>query len=140
MNGGGRRGGGPSIAPHRLLGNLSQAEGKDRTVGERGRRRDERGPAKLRTEAAAVARPPVPLLAPYPLTVEAEDGPDGPVPQWVVWRGQRRGVVAIEDEWRVDDEWWRDEVSRHYFAVRVEGDRRLTVFLDRVAGTWWQHS
>ena len=140
MNGGGRRGGGPSIAPHRLLGDLaSRAEGRDRKAGGRGGRRNESGPAKLRTEAGAVARPPVPLHVPRPLAVESEDGPDGPVPRWVVWRGQRRGVVAIDDEWRVDDEWWRDEVSRHYFLVRVDGDRRLTLFLDRIAGTWWQH-
>ena len=130
MNGGGRRGGGPSIAPHRLLG--------DRAVGERPERGGRAaGPA---ARSVVLARPPVPLHAPRPLTVEAEDGPDGPVPRWVVWRGQRRGVVAIDDEWRVDDEWWRDEVSRHYFLVRVDGDRRLTLFLDRIAGTWWQHS
>jgi hypothetical protein len=81
----------------------------------------------------------VPLHAPRALAVGAEVGPDGPVPRWVVWRGQRRRVAAIDEEWRVDDEWWRDEISRHYFVVRLDDERRLTLFLDRLGGTWWQH-
>ena len=80
------------------------------------------------------------LMQPRPLAVEAEDGPDGPAPRWVTWRGKRRRVATVEDEWRVDDEWWRDEVSRHYFAVTLADGCRLTFFLDRIAGTWWEQS
>lgn len=79
-----------------------------------------------------------PLNAPRPLAVEAVATPDGPQPVGVVWRGRRRRVVAIDDEWRVDDAWWRVPISRHYFVVRLAGDHRLTLFLDRLAGTWWQ--
>jgi len=28
-------------------------------------------------------------------------------------------VASIDDEWQVDDEWWRAEVSRRYFAVTL---------------------
>jgi hypothetical protein len=76
------------------------------------------------------------LNAPRPLVVEAVDGPDGPRPRWVVWRG-RRAVASIDDEWQIDDEWWRAEVSRHYFAVTLADGSRLTLFHDPLAGTWW---
>ena len=87
---------------------------------------------------AELRRPPTRLKVPRPLVVETEAGPDGPAPRWVTWRGTRRAVAAVEDDWRVDDEWWRDEVSRHYFAVTLADGCQLTLFLDRIAGTWWE--
>ena len=81
-------------------------------------------------------RPASVLNAPRPLVVEATDGPDGPRPRWVLWRG-RRAVASIDDEWQVDDEWWRAEVSRHYFAVTLADGCHLTLFHDQHAGTWW---
>jgi hypothetical protein len=55
----------------------------------------------------------------------------------VVWRGKRRAVASIDDEWEIDDEWWRDEVSRRYFAVTLADGSGLTLFHDRLAGAWW---
>ena len=46
---------------------------------------------------------PAALNVPRPLDVEAVEGPDGPVPQWVVWRGKRRRVATVDDVWQVDD-------------------------------------
>jgi hypothetical protein len=77
-------------------------------------------------------------MAPRLLAVEAEEDFDGPVPRWVVWRGKRRRVASVEDDWRIDDEWWRDEISRHYFAMTLADGCRITLFLDRIAGTWWE--
>jgi hypothetical protein len=109
--------------------------------GPAGRERSQRGQPPYPAAAPAEARrPPTPLKAPRPLAVEAEEGPDGPAPQWVTWRGTRRAVATVEDDWRVDDEWWRDEVSRHYFAVTLADGCRLTLFFDRIAGTWWEQS
>ncbi len=86
--------------------------------------------------SAGIPRPSSVLNAPRPLVVEAADGPDGPRPRWVLWRG-RRAVASIDDEWQVDDEWWRAEVSRHYFAVTLADGSHLTLFHDQLAGTWW---
>jgi hypothetical protein len=94
-------------------------------------------PAGRASLPAEVRRPPTPLKVPRPLVVEAEAGLDGPTPCWVVWRGKRRRVAELGEEWRVDEEWWRDEVSRHYFAVTLADGCRLTLFLDRLAGTWF---
>jgi hypothetical protein len=92
------------------------------------------------TFGAQQAAPLQELNAPRPLEVEAEEGLDGSVPRWVVWRGKRRQVVAVDEVWQVDDEWWRAEVSRHYFTVVLADGRRLTLFHDLLADTWWTHT
>jgi hypothetical protein len=79
------------------------------------------------------------LNQPRPLVVEAMPGPDGPRPRTVVWRGRRRVVVSIDDEWQVDDEWWCDEICRRYFAVTLADGARLTLYYDQLAATWWAH-
>jgi len=75
-----------------------------------------------------------PLNAPQPIAVEASLQGD---PQAVVWRGTYRRVQAIRERWRIDDEWWRDEIARRYFVVELEGGRRITVFHDLVRDTWY---
>ena len=71
---------------------------------------------------------------PQPAAVE-EDGAGLPVA--VLVRGRLRPVVAINDRWRIDDEWWRAEISRVYYALDLEGGMRLTVFHDRMTGAWY---
>nr|WP_297805633.1 hypothetical protein [Tepidiforma sp.] len=58
-------------------------------------------------------------------------------PRAIAWQGRFRRVAAIHDRWRIDDEWWREEVARIYFEVELEGGRRLTVFRDLVGGGWF---
>ena len=49
-------------------------------------------------------------------------------------------VTAINDLWQVDDEWWRERpISRRYYQVTTQDDRRLTIFRDQLNGDWyWQ--
>jgi hypothetical protein len=84
-----------------------------------------------------VVRPSTPLNLPQPLHLQARATHDGPVPRAVHWRGRWRQVVAVDDWWLVDDEWWRDHISRCSFVVRLEGDVPFTCFYDRVARSWW---
>ena len=49
-------------------------------------------------------------------------------PTAVIWRGAYSRVAAIHDTWRIDDEWWRDEIARRYYVVELEGGRRLTLY------------
>jgi hypothetical protein len=60
------------------------------------------------------------------------------LPAAVLVRGRLRTVLAIADRWRIDDEWWRAEISRTYYAVELEGGMRLTVFRDLVTDAWFQ--
>ncbi len=39
-------------------------------------------------------------------------------PVWIGWeRGQK--VLEINNLWRIDDEWWRKEISRMYYELVV---------------------
>lgn len=59
-------------------------------------------------------------------------------PLAVLIEGVLRAVAAVQDRWRIDDEWWRERpVSRMYYEVRLEGDRVATVYRDLVGGAWW---
>jgi hypothetical protein len=46
-------------------------------------------------------------------------------------------VVEILDRWRIDDEWWRQEVSRMYFQVVLAGGAILDLFHDLIQGGWY---
>ncbi len=48
-----------------------------------------------------------------------------------------RRVEEILDRWRIDDEWWRKEVSRIYYHVALEGGQLLTLFRDLTTGHWY---
>lgn len=75
-----------------------------------------------------------PLNTPAPLAVEADARG---IPRAVLWRGAYRRVAAIHETWRVDDEWWRQEVARRYFAVELEGGRHITIFRDLLHDAWY---
>lgn len=77
----------------------------------------------------------LPLNLPRPIAVDSDAGGR---PLAVLVRGKLRPVVAISDRWRIDDEWWREEVSRAYFALTLEGGMAVTVFRDLVGGEWFQ--
>ena len=49
-------------------------------------------------------------------------------------------IASINDLWQVDDEWWRETpISRRYYEVTTQNDRRLTIFRDQLNGSWyWQ--
>ncbi|WP_343384911.1 hypothetical protein [Candidatus Amarobacter glycogenicus] len=74
------------------------------------------------------------LNQPKPAAVEANAHGE---PDAVVVQGRFQRVRAIQDSWRIDDEWWREEIARRYFAVELENGRKLTVYHDLVGGGWF---
>jgi hypothetical protein len=53
-------------------------------------------------------------------------------------RGKWLKVESVDDRWRIDDEWWRDEaLSRMYFTCVVDGGIRVTVFQDLGTKQWY---
>ncbi|MCJ7490955.1 MAG: hypothetical protein MUP15_02170, partial [Dehalococcoidia bacterium] len=58
-------------------------------------------------------------------------------PVAVVLGGRRLAVERVEDVWRIDDEWWREEVSRLYYRLLLEDGRALTVYRDLDKGSWF---
>ena len=49
-------------------------------------------------------------------------------------------ITVINDLWQVNDEWWRERpISRRYYQITTQNDRRLTIFQDDLNGSWyWQ--
>ena len=75
-----------------------------------------------------------PVNTPEPARVE-ENALHCPV---AVKLAQRQPVQAIEDKWRIDDEWWRsDRISRLYYAVILASGHRLVLYKDLVNKRWF---
>jgi hypothetical protein len=69
--------------------------------------------------------------------VRVQAGAHG-LPHAVLFEGEVRAVTAVQDRWRIDDEWWRETpVARLYYELRLEGDRVITVYRDLAGGGWW---
>ena len=76
-----------------------------------------------------------PVNTPDPVSVE-EDAAGLPV---AFKKKRRQKIAAIDDRWRIDDEWWRQEpVTRLYYAVRLNSGERLVLYRDMVNGSWYQ--
>ena len=53
------------------------------------------------------------------------------VPSSVLLSGRRHAVTALEERWRVQDGWWREEaLARSYVRVRLDDERVCTLFHD----------
>jgi len=76
-----------------------------------------------------------PLKQPRPARVDT-DGSGEPVA--IVLGGQRLAIAQVEDIWRIDDEWWREEVSRLYYRLLMEDGRTATVYHDLVSHRWFK--
>ncbi len=54
---------------------------------------------------------------------------------------RRQTVAAVNDRWRIDDEWWRREpVSRLYYAVLLTSGQRLVLYKDLTNNCWYRQS
>jgi hypothetical protein len=59
-------------------------------------------------------------------------------PRAVAYEGAMRAVAAVQDRWRIDDEWWRERpLSRMYYQLQLDGGRVVTVYRDLPEGAWW---
>ncbi|MFP5452062.1 MAG: hypothetical protein ACLGG9_09995 [Thermoleophilia bacterium] len=78
-----------------------------------------------------------PIGTPAPVRVIAAPGG---APHAVIIDGRRRRVVAIRDDWRVQDRWWTDQpVDRHYFEVVLEPGRLMVLYREHPSGQWLAH-
>jgi hypothetical protein len=87
--------------------------------------------------AAARAHRLRPLNRARPIRVEADESGE---PQAVVLGRERLAVAAVQGRWRIDDEWWRKEMSRLYFSLLLEDGRMVTIYRDLVTGRWSQQN
>jgi hypothetical protein len=79
-----------------------------------------------------------PLNAPSPLRVDL-DASGRVVALWRQGRLTPRTIAAVQDRWRIDDEWWREHaISRMYYALLLDDGTLLTVYHDLVADAWFE--
>ncbi len=77
----------------------------------------------------------IPLHVPREIGVLANDSGE---PTVITRNGRRIKVAAILDTWRIDDEWWREEISRQYFRLELKDGMVLTIFHDLISDRWYQ--
>lgn len=46
-------------------------------------------------------------------------------------------IETIGEMWRIDDEWWRQTISRLYWEVILEGGKRVVLFQDLITTAWF---
>jgi hypothetical protein len=72
-----------------------------------------------------------------PRAVDVRTGEDGE-PVHVRFPGKTaRRVEAVRERWRIDDEWWRNPISREYWSVVLDDGRLLTLYRDLSEGLWY---
>jgi hypothetical protein len=82
----------------------------------------------LRTDA-------IKLNTPEPIRVQEDRSA---LPTMIKTTSRLVGIKAIEDRWRIDDEWWRSEpVSRLYYSVLIVSGQRLVLYKDLIANCWY---
>ena len=52
----------------------------------------------------------------------------------------RQSVASVLDSWQLDDEWWRQRISRRYVEIMIEGGKRMLLFEDLVTGEWYEQT
>jgi hypothetical protein len=48
-----------------------------------------------------------------------------------------RRVAVVRERWRIDDEWWRQSISREYRIVVLDDGKVITLYEDLSEGTWF---
>jgi hypothetical protein len=51
--------------------------------------------------------------------------------------GQTARIESVNETWRIEDEWWRQIISREYFEVLMEGGKRVVLFKDLITNNWF---
>ncbi len=76
------------------------------------------------------------LPRPVQVTVDPQSG----MPVALHEHNRRHVVESIQDSWHVDDEWWRNPISRHYVQVILRDGAIRTLFRDRIADRWFEQT
>ena len=92
--------------------------------------------ASARTETSADCVRPLNLPRPVRVSVDARSG----LPSTLHEPYRTREITQIQDTWHVDDEWWREPISRRYFQIVLADGALRTLFHDRLADRWFEQT
>lgn len=46
-------------------------------------------------------------------------------------------IESLGEIWLIDDEWWRQHISRRYVEAILAGGKHVVLFEDFVTAEWW---
>lgn len=75
-----------------------------------------------------------PLNVPQPIRIRTGAGGR---PLAIRSNGGEKPVQQILEIWQIDDEWWRERISRRYAILALENGQTVTVFRDLVTERWY---
>jgi hypothetical protein len=78
------------------------------------------------------------LNQPRPVQVTLAE--DSGLPLTLRDRKRSYRIARVQDTWQVDDEWWREPISRHYIQVLLHGGALRTLFHDLLADRWFEQT
>ena len=70
---------------------------------------------------------PMTQLWPEGLPIEVDTVDDQPV--GLRWHHRRRSVRAVTNHWLIHDDWWLEEIWRHYFEVQTAGTAQTWAYV-----------
>ncbi len=59
------------------------------------------------------------------------------LPVAITFHDKGKKVEEIGEMWRIDDEWWRDQIARRYVEVMLVGGGHVVVYEDLIGGGWY---
>ncbi|HIF38488.1 MAG TPA: hypothetical protein EYQ69_04570 [Gemmatimonadetes bacterium] len=72
-----------------------------------------------------------------PLPIQVDIDQTG-LPMYYYSKNKKRlKISVIQERWRIDDEWWREQISRKYFTAILENGLIITVFQDLLSQKWY---
>jgi len=76
-----------------------------------------------------------PLGRPKAVTVRTDEHGE---PTFVRRPGKpARRVAVVRERWRIDDEWWRQTISREYRTIVLDDGTVLTLYQDLLDERWY---
>jgi len=60
------------------------------------------------------------------------------MPVALISSNRRYRVDRIQDVWCIDDEWWREPITRRYFQIVLDTGVLHTIYHDLVQDSWYE--
>ena len=77
------------------------------------------------------------LNLPQPVHVMFADTNDRDIPVAVSQEASWKRIESVGEIWRIDDEWWRDRISRRYIDVVLQGGKHVALYEDLLTKHWY---
>jgi hypothetical protein len=63
------------------------------------------------------------------------------LPCSLVWRRQVHHVTRIDNHWRVDEGWWKEEghIGRDYWKLVTDSDLLVVIYYDLYRAGWYMY-